>query len=197
MSRIENILVDSVSKGGQYDFSKKKTENSRKTFSINKLNDDSYSQEDIIGMTSVETGPMTSTLILARINREESTDLDPVVSVTIPNENGGYTDKNIHVYRVNPNAATDMEMFAYLSWNDHIGNKVPDSINSYQAYKLMKDESGEQSGNTLKEFTKLVHNAYGLTQQAVNMLSRINNIDARRQVLEGNALLDIIDRNRK
>ena len=44
-------------------------------------------------------------------------------------------------YDVDPQNATDMEMFSYLTYQGHIGNKIPGAINNWAAYKTLQLEN--------------------------------------------------------
>lgn len=152
--------------------------------------------EGVIGMTCVATDSMTSWLCFARIS-DESTEDDPIVIVKSPDPDGKHTEKKIHVNQVNPGLASDMEMFAYLSWNDHIGKKVPGSINSYAAYTSFQTMSGKEKVDSPNDFMNVIRNAYDYVNKPLGFLSKINNIEAKRWLIEGNCLIDIFDASRK
>ena len=88
-------------------------------------------------MTTFPVSSLVSHMVEAVIP-PESTSEDPVVQVRFNGDDGKYHVYNIHVNDVNPNSASDMEMFAYLSYQDHIGNKTPGAFNNWAAYQIMK-----------------------------------------------------------
>ena len=145
-------------------------------------------------MTSVAVSSMHSYIVSAEIS-DDSTNDDPIVNVRCPDKNGQYYNRKIHVNDVNPSSATDMEMFAYLSWNDHIGNRVPGSISSWSCYRA-QEMTASKVDNSPDGFINVIHNAYEYIKESISMLSKINHIDAKRLVLEGKSLIGIFDKSR-
>lgn len=190
MNMINNLSIESEMSTGEYDITKRKT-SSDKTFSISGKPDSSNPLARVIGMTSVAVSSMHSYIVSAEIS-DDSTDDDPVVSVRCPDKNGQYYDRKIHVNDVNPSNATDMEIFAYLSWNDHIGNRVPGSISSWSCYRAQQ-MTASGIDNSPEGFMNAIHNAYEYIKESISMLSKINHIDAKRLAMEGQTLIKILD----
>lgn len=115
----------------------------QKKSAVELVSGDQYVPKDkteTIGLTSFPTSPTTSQGILAQYVKDSDPN-DPVVQIAYGqgNERKVY---HIHVNDVDTSNASDMEMFALLSYEGHKGNKVPNAINNYSAYKTMKANAG-------------------------------------------------------
>ena len=93
-----------------------------------------------IGMTSFGLSDTESQIVLASYVKT-SKENDPVVQVAY-----GHGDNrkvyHVHVNDVDTSNASDLEMFALMSYEGYKGRTAPDSINNYSAYKTMKADAG-------------------------------------------------------
>ena len=93
-----------------------------------------------IGMTSFGLSDTESQIVLASYVKTSKED-DPVVQVAY-----GHGDNrkvyHVHVNDVDTSNASDLEMFALMSYEGYKGRTAPDSINNYSAYKIMKADAG-------------------------------------------------------
>ena len=113
---------------------------------------------------------MTSALVGAYIPKE-STEQDPIIQVDYK-VNGERHVYNIHVNDVDPTNASDMEMFAYLTYQGYIGNKIPGAINNWSAYKTLRRED---ELDTYGEFQQLLGEKYftSTKSNAIAMIERV------------------------
>lgn len=97
-----------------------------------------------IGLTSYEISSMASQLVMAGLVKDSDLN-DPIVQIAY-----GKGDErkvyHVHVNDVDTSNASDMEMFALLSYEGYKGNNVPGAINNYSAYKAMKANAGYGMG---------------------------------------------------
>lgn len=95
---------------------------------------------ETIGLTSFEISSTMSQCVLASFVKTSDPD-DPVVQIAYGN---GADRKvyHVHVNDVNTKNASDMEMFALLSYEGYQGRTAPNAINNYSAYKTMKANAG-------------------------------------------------------
>ena len=93
-----------------------------------------------IGMTSFGLSDTESQIVLASYVKTSKED-DPVVQVAY-----GHGDNrkvyHVHVNDVDTSNASDLEMFALMSYEGYKGRTAPNSINNYSAYKTMKADAG-------------------------------------------------------
>lgn len=112
----------------------------RRTSAVEEVSSEDLSKDrKVIGITSYPVSSLVSNLVVA-YEAEESTAEDPIVQITMK-QNGEKHTYNIHVNDVDPQNATDMEMFSYLTYQGHIGNKIPGAINNWVAYKTLQLEN--------------------------------------------------------
>ena len=109
--------------------------------------DDEVSEEKLqgIGLTSFGISDAESRLVLASYVKDSGED-DPVVQIAY----GQGDDRkvyHIHVNDVDISNASDMEMFALLSYEGYKGRTAPGAINNYSAYKTLKAGEGYEMGS--------------------------------------------------
>ncbi|MBQ2902102.1 MAG: hypothetical protein IJE49_09685 [Agathobacter sp.] len=97
-------------------------------------NQDSISNERVIGMTMIPYNDNVSYGVIAKY-AEESTADNPVIEV-ISNRGGEKAVYKVNVNEVDPNNATMLEMFALLSYADDQGLSTPSSFSSFQELKV-------------------------------------------------------------
>ncbi len=108
--------------------------------SIEEVSSEGLSPErKFLGITSYAVGNLTSNVVCA-YEALESTAEDPVVQISMM-EDGEKKTYNIYINEIDPQNASDIEMFAFFSYHDSIGEKIGDAINSWSAYKLARYES--------------------------------------------------------
>ncbi len=89
-----------------------------------------------IGLTSFGISDAESRVVLASYVKDSGED-DPVVQIAY----GQGDDRkvyHIHVNDVDISNASDMEMFALLSYEGYKGRTAPGAINNYSAYKTFE-----------------------------------------------------------
>ncbi len=117
----------------------------------------------------------------------ESTSEDPIVQLSMKESDGKTHTYNIHVNDVDPNNASEMEIFAYLTYQGHIGNKIPGAINNWAAYRILKleddidtyGESRQLFGE--KYFTSTKNDALALIERVYSWMKNIKHQDAQKQ----------------
>ena len=194
----EQQLIDNISKATQ----KVESENDyiiSKHGAVDEINSEKASDDSVfIGMTTFPVSSLVSHMVEAVIP-PESTSEDPVVQVRFNGDDGKYHVYNIHVNDVNPNSASDMEMFAYLSYQDHIGNKTPGAFNNWAAYQIMKFTHELETYGDYREllgeifFTGVKNDAEAMINQVFSWLKKNNNPSAQKQAGWCRDLLDMLN----
>ena len=153
---------------------------------IEEISEDSISKDrKVIGLTTFPISDDESCMVIA-FEPPESTADDPIVQLTMNNRMGETQTYNIHVNDVNPNNATEMEIFAYLTYQGHIGNKIPGAINNYAAYKSLKYQDELHENNNIAEygnrlFTSAQMDATAIIKHVYSWMKTINHPDAQKQ----------------
>jgi len=153
---------------------------------IEEISEDGISKDrEIIGLTTFPINENESYMVGAFLP-SESTVEDPIVQVTMNDATGEKHTYNIHVNDVNPNNATEMEIFAYLTYQGHIGNRIPGAINNYAAYKTLKYQDELHENNNIAEygnrlFTSAQMDATAIIKRVYSWMKTINHPDARKQ----------------
>lgn len=97
-----------------------------------------------IGLTSFEISDTTSQLVLASLVKSSDGD-DPIVQVSYGRGDARKVYQ-VHVNEVDTTNASDLEMFALLSYEGYKGKTMSGTINNYSAYKSMKANAGYEIG---------------------------------------------------
>ena len=151
-----------------------------------------------INITSIPVTSSSSALVGAYIPKE-STESDPIIQVDYK-INGERKVYNIHINDVDPKDATDLEMFAYLSYQGSIGNKIPGAINNWDAFKILKREQNNftaidpSQGELL--FTKQKYNAQTIVDEVYSWMKKLNHTDAKVQATWCEFLLKMFSDNK-
>lgn len=124
-----------------------------------------------IGMTSFGLSDTESQIVLASYVKTSKED-DPVVQVAY-----GHGDNrkvyHVHVNDVDTSNASDLEMFAFMSYEGYKGRTAPNSINNYSAYKTMKADAGYGMASTDENsFVNKKVNADYLLEQIYDSLKK-------------------------
>lgn len=182
----EQQLIDNISKATQ----KVESENDyiiSKHGAVDEINSEKASDDSVfIGMTTFPVSSLVSHMVEAVIP-PESTSEDPVVQVRFNGDDGKYHVYNIHVNDVDPTNASDMEMFAYLTYQGYIGNKIPGAINNWSAYKTLRREDELDTYGEFKQllgekyFTSTKSNAIAMIERVYSWMKNINHSDAKVQ----------------
>ncbi len=163
-------------------------------FSFDGLSED----RNLLGMTSYPVSSVKSNIVVA-YEAEESTEENPIVQVTLNDPNGEEKTFDIYINEINPLSATDMEMFAFLSYQDSIGNNVEGAINSWAAYRTIQRENDWDSfenmdlTNGYEDFVEKEYNAYAIAADVYSWSKEIQHPDAKKQVMWSNQLLNTFD----
>lgn len=108
--------------------------------------DEEVKRDDLknIGLTSFEISDNMSQLVVASLVKSSDGD-DPIVQVSYGR---GDVRKvyHVHVNDVDTTNASDLEMFALLSYEGYKGKNKPGTVNNYSAYKAMKANAGYEMG---------------------------------------------------
>ncbi|SEB07966.1 hypothetical protein SAMN02910384_03354 [Pseudobutyrivibrio sp. ACV-2] len=153
---------------------------------IEEISEEGISKDrEIIGLTTFPINENESYMVGAFLP-PESTVEDPIVQVTMNDATGEKHTYNIHVNDVNPNNATEMEIFAYLTYQGHIGNRIPGAINNYAAYKTLKYQDELHENNNIAEygnrlFTSAKMDATAIIKHVYSWMKTINHPDAQKQ----------------
>ncbi|MBR5635673.1 MAG: hypothetical protein IKW81_01935 [Pseudobutyrivibrio sp.] len=178
--RIENISKATQQVEDEYEYAISKHEKIERVDIADVLND-----RKGIGLTSFPVSSMTSALVGAYIPKE-STEQDPIIQVDYK-VNGERHVYNIHVNDVDPTNASDMEMFAYLTYQGYIGNKIPGAINNWSAYKTIRREDDLDTYGEFQQllgekyFTSTKSNAIAMIERVYSWMKNINHSDAKVQ----------------
>lgn len=95
---------------------------------------------------------ITTCIVLAKLINS-STEDDPKVQISY----GKNKTYQISIMDIDVQNATDMEIFALLSYEGYKGRKIPGAINNYSAYQLMKQSDGIELDDE-ETFTELKRN---------------------------------------
>ena len=150
-----------------------------------------------IGMTSYPVSDMLSNVVIAFVP-PESTAKDPIVQISMEESDGKHT-YNIHVNEVDTKSATEMEMFAYLSYQGYIGNKIPNALNNYSAYKGIRYQDEFNIYGEFKElmgenyFTSVKSNAEAMINRVYSWMKNIDQPDAKKQAEWCEKLLEMLE----
>ena len=154
---------------------------------VEEISEDAVSKDrKVIGITTYPVSDLVSHMVIA-YEAPESTSEDPIVQLSMKESDGKTHTYNIHVNDVNPNNATEMEIFAYLTYQGHIGNKIPGAINNWAAYTALRyedqlDTFGEfQQLFGEKYFTSSKSNAIAMIERVYSWMKNINHPDAKKQ----------------
>lgn len=163
-------------------------------FSFEGLSED----RKFLGMTSYPVSKVESNIVVA-YEAEESTEEDPIVQITMNDLDGEEKTFDIHINEVDPTSATDMEMFAFLSYQDSISNKVEGAINSWTAYRTIQMENdwgsfeNMNSSSGYEDFTEKKYDSYAIAADVYTWAKDIQHADAERQVMWCDQLLETYD----
>lgn len=178
--RIENISKATQQVEDEYEYAISKHEKIESVDIADVSND-----RKGIGLTSFPVSSMSSALVGAYIPKE-STEQDPIIQVDYK-VNGERHIYNIHVNDVDPTNASDMEMFAYLTYQGYIGNKIPGAINNWDAYKTIRREDELDTYGEFRQllgekyFTSTKSNAIAMIERVYSWMKNINHSDAKVQ----------------
>ena len=166
---------------------------------VEEISEDSVSKDrKVIGLTSYPVSDLVANMVIA-YEAPESTAEDPIVQLSMKETDGKVHTYNIHVNDVDPSNASEMEIFAYLTYQGHIGNKIPGAINNWAAYRTLKleddidnyGESRELFGE--KYFTSTKSNALALIERVYSWMKNIKHQDAQKQAGWCRDLLDMLN----
>ena len=103
---------------------------------------DISSDRKVVGITTFPAGKGVKIGVIA-YEPPESTREDPIIQMGYTDMSGEKKIYNIHVNEVDPEDASDLEMFAYLTYKGLTGEKIPNALNNYDAYSRIKDYDGD------------------------------------------------------
>ncbi|MBR5635421.1 MAG: hypothetical protein IKW81_00640 [Pseudobutyrivibrio sp.] len=149
-----------------------------------------------IGITTYPVSSAVSHMAIAYMP-PESTEEDPIVQVSLKAKDGSNHTYNVHVNDVDPNCATEMEMYAYLTYQGHMGNKIPGAINNYAAYRSLRYSDGsdwlDDYAHAADRFLNEQVNANEIIQRVYSWMKNIIHPDAQKQAGWCRDLLDMLN----
>lgn len=158
---------------------------------------DKRSNGDIIGLTMVPEEYNGITYGMVAIWPSDFRTDNPVIQVAsnVRGENHVY---NIEISKIDPENATEMEMFALCSYADKIGKGTGSTFGSYQTMSLLRtygnivDETSFDTKSTWNDFQNAKKNWVTLCSQMVDYLGNTNNIDCFDLMIKGKKLLNFL-----
>lgn len=154
---------------------------------VEEISEDAVSKDrKVIGITTYPVSDLISNMVIA-FEAPESTSEDPIVQLSMKESDGKTHTYNIHVNDVNPNNASEMEIFAYLTYQGHIGNKIPGAINNWAAYTALRYEDQLDTFGESQQlfgenyFTSSKSNASAMIERVYSWMKNINHPDAKKQ----------------
>ena len=122
-----------------------------------------------IGLTSFELSDTASQLVVASLVKNSEPD-NPIIQVSYGRGDARKV-YHVHVNDIDTTNASDLEMFALLSYEGYKGRTAPDAINNYAAYKTMKFGAGlGMSSSSENSFVNEKINVDELLQQVYELL---------------------------
>ena len=143
---------------------------------------DISSDRKVVGITTFPAGEGVKIGVIA-YEPPESTREDPIIQMGYTDMSGEKKIYNIHVNEVDPENASDLEMFAYLTYKGLTGEKIPNALNNYDAYSRIKDCDGDYYRHDYKNgesrFIGEKVNAKELLDRVHAWISQIQHTDAQ------------------
>lgn len=129
---------------------------------------------------------------------ENSTEANPVVQIS-SNEKGQHHYYNIDINSIDPNNATELEIFALCSYMDKIGRGTGSTFGSYntlstlRTYGNMVGENVLEEKSTWSDFQNNKKNWVELATKMMNFLSDINCIENYDLMKKGKKLVSYFE----
>lgn len=145
-------------------------------------NEEKNTDRKVVGFTTFPVAEHVKAGVFAFLP-SESTLEDPVIQIEYKGSDGEKKIIDVHVNDVDVESASDMEMFAYLTYQGLIGNKIPNALNNYDAYQRMKSSDGDyyyhdyQNGES--RFLDEKINTSEMMQRVFSWMKTINHPDAQ------------------
>ena len=140
------------------------------------------SDRKVVGVTTFPVSENVKIGVIAYMPKE-STSNDPIIQMEYTDTSGDRKIYNIHVNEVEPENASDLEMFAYLTYKGIAGEKIPNALNNYDAYSRIKDCDGDYYHHDYKNaearFLNEKINAKELLNRVYSWISKIQHPDAQ------------------
>ena len=147
-----------------------------------KYNEEENADRKVVGFTTFPVAEHVKAGVFAFLP-SESTSEDPIIQIEYKGSDGEKTIIDVHVNDIDVESASDMEMFAYLTYQGLIGNKIPNALNNYDAYQRMKVSDGDyyyhdyQNGES--RFLDEKINTSEMIQRVLSWMKNINHPDAQ------------------
>ena len=139
-----------------------------------------------IGFMTYSLSEGNSTMVVAYM-AEESTEENPIILCRWKDQDGNIKACKVDLNKVNPLAANDMEMFAYLTYEQEKGNWISGAINNFEAYRNlreMQDESyhfNNTRGNGEYYLLSCQNNVNEMMDTILSWMKNIQHPDAQKQ----------------
>lgn len=156
------------------------------------------SQGEIIGLTMIPEEYNGMTYGMVAIWPEDFRVDNPIIQIS-SNAKGENHVYNIEINKINPENATEMEMFALCSYADKIGKGSGSTFGSYQTMSLLRNygnmvnESSIENKSTWDDFQNAKKNWVNLCSEMVDFLGSTKNIDCYDLMMKGQKLLDFFN----
>ena len=126
----------------------------------------------------------------------------PIIQIAsnVKGENHVY---NIEINKIDPENATEMEMFALCSYADKTGQGTGSTFGSYQTMSLLRtygnmvEETSFENKSSWDDFQNAKKNWVTLCSQMVDYLGSTNNINCFDLMMKGKKLLKLFDNQPK
>lgn len=146
------------------------------------LDEEKKVDRKIVGFTTFPLAEHVKAGVFAFLPSESSPE-DPIIQIEYKGSDGEKKIIDVHVNDIDVESASDMEMFAYLTYQGLIGNKIPNALNNYDAYQRMKFSDGDyyyhdyQNGES--RFLDEKINTSEMIQRVLSWMKNINHPDAQ------------------
>ncbi|SDI52933.1 hypothetical protein SAMN05421493_11735 [Pseudobutyrivibrio sp. 49] len=161
-----------------------------------KYNEEENADRKVVGFTTFPVAEHVKAGVFAFLP-SESTSEDPIIQIEYKGSDGEKKIIDVHVNDIDVESASDMEMFAYLTYQGLIGNKIPNALNNYDAYQRMKFSDGDyyyhdyQNGES--RFLDEKINTSEMIQRVLSWMKNINHPDAQMHARMCEDLLEMLN----
>lgn len=165
----------------------------KEVFDTAKTND-SNADERLLGIGFIKaSNSNTHYGMRAEYSENFSTD-NPVITVKVQKGYGEVEEYNIDIRKVNPQNATEIEMFALCNYADANGNGTGGTFGSWQTLNYYRDNAAHngyfEMTNTMEQFKSIKQNWISMVSVMINDYM---NAGLYKQALDGNKLLGVFD----
>lgn len=156
---------------------------------------------EALGFTMIpEEGKQVVYGMSAMLSEKSTTD-NPIVQIR-SNLNGENKVYSVEIQKINPQHASQMEMFALCSYADYAGEGTGSTFGSYHTLRMMQDTT-ETSGITptvrdgesaVDNFMNAKRNWVSICTQACALLKEVSEMSVRDLFLKGRKITNFLER---